>query len=230
MNEIKTFLKQYKVSQLRILCSQRGLQKSGKKDILIQRLYDDGFSIQTATDPSLLNQQNQNIESIELPTANVKTNTIVTDQRISTGFATKRSKQHTLQEKERVSKINDITRKMYEEQKNMKLNQAEATERSIERLFKFMNLLDRVQGRRKLPKTHPISMIRLQCYKHIMGIIANSLVLNANDDDEDENDHTREERTTLINEMRKHADLPSEKILYEQDDKIYNHPRNENIN
>ena len=57
----------------------------------------------------------------------------------------------------------------------------------------------------------------MHCYKHLMGIIAESVVLNTNE--EKESEKTKAERNNLISELRKHADLPSEKIIYEEGEK-----------
>jgi len=84
-------------------------------------------------------------------------------------------------------------------------------ETETDEVFKMLELLDKIQGSKKFKREHPISEMRMKCYKQLLGIIAKVLLLTENKKD----DVNYKEKMSLISELRKYAESNRRKILEE---------------
>jgi transcriptional regulator with PAS, ATPase and Fis domain len=88
-------------------------------------------------------------------------------------------------------------------------NKTQDIEADTNDVFKMLELLDKIQGDKKLYKDHPISVMRMKCYKQLLSIISKVLVLT----DNKKNDVHYKEKMSLIQELRKYAESNRMKIL-----------------
>lgn len=193
--------KKMRIVELKEECKRRNLKVSGNKDELIRRL--------KKYETDRRREEHTILEKQEIEhKAQIKTKTIIMDRRIRMGLQPKMniprqsSKSHFVNGNEQQENLS-----------NLKKN-AQEIEHNTDKVFKMLELLDKIQGEEKLHKTHPISILRMKCYKQLLGIIASVLILT----DDKKDDENYKERRILIDELRKYAESNKNKIIDSDDE------------